>query len=234
MDEYLAPTLFIESDHPAVIEFARTSAGNGGAIDRAVRLYYAVRDGIGYNPYCYTFERDAYRASMILEKGQGFCVQKAILLAAAARAVGIPCRVGYANVVNHLTTRRLRELLRTDLFVFHGYNELFIEGKWVKSTPAFNKSLCDKFGIRPLDFNGRDDSIFHPLDLKGRRHMEYVHDYGSFPDFPIDLMIEESMRYYPHLAEMMKSRDAGGGTTETDPELPWVSDSGADGDAENS
>lgn len=234
MNEYLAPTLYIECDHPAVEDFARSSAGNGSAIDMAVSLYYAVRDGISYNPYCYTFERDAYRASRVLEKGQGFCVQKAILLAAAARAVGIPCRVGYANVVNHLTTRRLRELLRTDLFVFHGYNELFLEGKWVKSTPAFNKTLCDKFGIRPLDFNGREDSIFHPLDLMGRRHMEYIHDYGSFADFPIELMIEESMRYYPHLAEMMKARGAGGGAPVTDPELPWLHESGVGGDNENS
>jgi hypothetical protein len=219
MDDDCTPTYFIESDHAGVVEFARASAGKGDPIDMAVRLYYAVRDGIAYNPYCYTFEREAYRASRILEQGQGFCVQKAILLAAAARAVGIPCRVGYANVINHLTTKRLRELLRTDLFVFHGYNELFIGDMWVKATPAFNKSLCQKFGIRPLDFNGRDDSLFHPLDLMGRRHMEYVHDYGSFSDLPIELMIKESMRYYPHLAEMMKARGEEGDDRIKDPEM---------------
>ena len=26
----------------------------------------------------------------------------------------------------------------TDLFVYHGYAELFLDGKWVKATPAFN------------------------------------------------------------------------------------------------
>lgn len=219
MNEYLSPTFFIESDHPSVIDYARHFAGPGDEIAMAVRLYYAVRDGIIYNPYRYTFERDAYRASLILEQGEGFCVQKAILLAAVARAAGIPCRVGYANVVNHLTTKRLRELLRTDLFVFHGYNELFLNGRWVKATPAFNRALCDKFGILPLDFNGSEDSIFHPLDRMGRRHMEYVHDYGSFADFPLGLMIEESMRHYPHLAEVMKFRGGGGDGADNDPEF---------------
>ncbi len=219
MKEYLGPTYFIESDHPAVIDFAIDAAGEGDDRIRAVRLYYAVRDGIDYNPYRYTFEREPYRASRILAQGDGFCVQKAILLAALVRAIRIPCRVGYANVVNHLTTKRLRELLRTDLFVFHGYNELFLGGRWVKATPAFNRTLCEKFGLRPLEFNGEDDSIFHPLDLQGRRHMEYVHDYGAFADFPLELMIEESLRYYPHLAELMKAHMSGGGFPIHDPEL---------------
>ena len=206
MEEYLTPTYFIDSDHPSIREFARKAAGEGDTLTRAVRLYYAVRDEILYNPYRFTFDRELYRASSILEQGDGFCIQKAILLAAAARAEGIPCRPGYANVINHLTTKRLRELLRTDLFVFHGYDELYLNGKWVKATPAFNKSLCEKFGIRPLEFDGISDSIFHPLDLQGRRHMEYVHDYGPFADFPFQVMISESLKYYPHLREFM---DAG-------------------------
>ena len=219
MKEYLSPTYFIDSDHPTIREFARKAAGEGDTLTRAVRLYYAVRDGILYNPYRFTFDREPYRASAVLAQGDGFCIQKAILLAAVVRAEGIPCRPGYANVINHLTTKRLKELLRTDLFVFHGYNELFLEGKWVKATPAFNKALCDKFGMHPLEFDGRTDSIFHPLDLQGRRHMEYVHDYGPFADFPLEMMIEESVKYYPHLRELMEAGVTGDGAVRDDPEF---------------
>ena len=209
MKEYLEPTYFIESSEPRIVKFARESAGGGDDTARAVKLYYAVRDGISYNPYCYTFSKEAYRASAVLERGEGFCIQKSILLAAASRASGIPCRLGYANVINHLTSKKLREILRTDLFVFHGYNEFFLKGRWIKATPAFNSALCERFSLRPLEFDGSEDSIFHPYDLEGRRHMEYVHDYGTFADFPWQMMIDESLRHYPHIGELMKIKDSG-------------------------
>ena len=62
----------------------------------------------------------------------------------------------------------------TDLFVYHGYTDLCLDGKWVKATPAFNLALCTRFRVKPLEFDGRDDSIFHPFDEDDRRHMEYL------------------------------------------------------------
>lgn len=198
LEKYLKPTGYLDADHPAVAAFARDAAGGeGGDRSRAVKLYYAVRDGFRYNPYAFSLDRKKFKASYTLAAGEGFCVQKAILLAAAARAVNIPARLGFANVRNHLATERLKALMGTDLFVFHGYTELLVNGKWVKATPAFNLSLCEKFDTRPLEFDGLTDSIFHPFDNCGRQHMEYVHDYGAFEDFPYDKMIEESRRYYP-------------------------------------
>ncbi len=194
----IRPTYYLDADHPAVAAFARDAAGREPSDrSRAVNLYYAVRDGFRYNPYAFSIDKTRFKASYTLAAGEGFCVQKAILLAAAARAVSIPSRLGFANVRNHLATERLKALMGTDLFVFHGYTELFIEGRWVKATPAFNLSLCEKFDTRPLEFDGISDSIFHPFDNQGRRHMEYVHDYGAFEDFPYDKLIEESRRYYP-------------------------------------
>lgn len=205
IDIYLAPTFFIDSDRPAVIERARSIVGpDDGDIDRAVKLFYAVRDGLPYNPYRTSFERGDYRASFILGQGDGFCVQKAIVLAALSRAAGVPCRLRFADVRNHLVTRRLREIMKTDVFVFHGYNEFRLDGRWIKATPAFNLSLCEKFGIHALDFNGRDDSILHPFDAKGNRHMEYLRDYGPFDDLPFDMMMEEYRRHYPHLAAIVE------------------------------
>lgn len=206
MKKYLQPTFFIDSDHNSIREFVEATAGEGTAREKAVRLYYAVRDQVKYNPYLWSLDKGHYRASFVLSQKVGFCVQKAILLAAVTRAVGIPARPGFANVRNHLSTQHLRELMKTDVFVFHGYTEIFLGDKWVKSTPAFDKSLCERFGVFPLDFDGRSDSIFHPLDRSGRKHMEYLHDYGTFDDFPFDMMIRESMKHYPHLVEAYKER----------------------------
>ena len=87
----------------------------------------------------------------------------------------------------------------SDIFVFLGYAEIFLNGKWVKATPAFNKSLCERAGILPLEFDGEHDSIFHPFDKSGKKHMEYLCDHGSFDDLPYERMIEEYDKSYPHL-----------------------------------
>jgi transglutaminase-like putative cysteine protease len=137
------------------------------------------------------------RASHVLEIGVGWCVTKAALLAAAARAAGIAARVGYADVRNHLSTERMRQTMKTDLFVWHGYTELWLDGAWVKATPAFNIELCDRFGLLPLEFDGRSDSLYHPFDKAGHRHMEYVNEHGSFDDMPLARIVEDFDRVYP-------------------------------------
>jgi transglutaminase-like putative cysteine protease len=198
---YLEPTWFLNSGDPAVVAFA-SGATDGVQTDaeRAARLYYAVRDGIWYSPYVITVDREAYRASVILAAEAAFCVQKAIVLAAAARVVGIPSRLGYADVRNHLASEKLLSSLRTDLFVFHGYTELYLDGRWLKATPTFNQELCKRFRVKPLEFDGTADAILHPYDEENRRHMEYVRDRGSFADFPFEEMLRVFFETYSHMA----------------------------------
>ncbi|MDP6352153.1 MAG: transglutaminase family protein [Alphaproteobacteria bacterium] len=194
---YLTPTPFLDSDNPEIEVFAAEAAeGGGNPRERAVRLYYAVRDRIRYDPYDITCTAEGFRAGHCLEVGKGFCVTKAALLAAAARALAIPSRLGYGDVRNHLATPKLIELMGSDLFVFHGYTELFLDGAWVKATPAFNLSLCTRFGVRPLEFDGRTDSLFHPYDTAGRKHMEYVAHRGSFADVPFDQIMAAFAQHY--------------------------------------
>jgi len=201
-DPYLEPARYIDSDHPAVRAFARAHVHGADECERAVSLYYAVRDGIRYNPFL-DFSSDApFRASSCLAAGEGFCVGKAALLSACARAEGIPARVGFADVKNHLTTPQLRARMGTDLFVYHGYSELFIEGKWVKATPAFNLALCRRFRVKPLEFDGREDSIFHPFDEDERLHMEYVRDRGSRADVPAEEIMQAFREIYPALCRL--------------------------------
>ena len=140
--------------------------------ERAVALYLAVRDGFRYDPYRVDLTPAGMRASAVIEKGHGWCVTKAALLAAACRASGIPARVGFADVRNHLSTERLRRALQTDIFYWHGYAEMRLGGRWIKATPAFNLELAERFGLLPLAWDGREDSIYHPFDRAGHRHME--------------------------------------------------------------
>jgi len=192
----LAPTALIDSDHPAVAAFARQVTG-GDDRERAVALYYAVRDGLRYDPYRIELEVAGMRASRALEQGYGWCVTKAALLAASARSLGIPARVGYADVRNHLSTERMRDWLKTDVFLWHGYTELWLDDAWVKATPAFNVELCERFGLLQLEFDGRSDSLYHPFDRAGHRHMEYVNQRGSFDDVPLARIKADFAAAYP-------------------------------------
>ena len=193
----LAPTEMVDSDHPAVLAFAQAHAQGGSDTERAVALCTAVRDGFRYDAYRTDLTPQGMKASTVLANGFGWCVPKAALLAAAARAAGIPARLGFADVRNHLSTERMRQFMGTDTFYWHGYTELWLDGAWRKATPAFNQELCQRFGLLPLDFNGVDDSIYHPFDRSGARHMEYLAQRGSFDDVPLAQMLADFHRHYP-------------------------------------
>jgi transglutaminase-like putative cysteine protease len=198
LSQYICPTYFIDSNTEEVIAFARESTKNKETLcEKGIALFYAVRDTIRYDPYRIDLEkRETFKASAIISRGYGYCVAKAIALSAVARASGIPSRLGFADVRNHLSTERLRQLMKTDTFVFHGYTELFIDNRWVKATPTFNLALCDKFGVKALDFDGRNDCLFHPYDREGKRHMEYIRDHGHFADVPYERIVSNFRKYY--------------------------------------
>jgi transglutaminase-like putative cysteine protease len=196
-DATLRPTDLIDSDHPAVVAFATRHGRGSDDRGRAVTLYYAVRDGFRYDPYRIDLSADGMKASTVLANGYGWCVPKATLLAAACRAIGIPARVGFADVRNHLSTSRMREVMQTDVFYWHGYSELLLDGAWRKATPAFNLELCERFDLQPLEFDGRADSLYHAFDRQGHRHMEYVAQRGGFDDVPLAQMTADFARLYP-------------------------------------
>lgn len=200
---FLRPNRFVDSDHPAVIEWARAHGLGNDPREVAVALYYAVRDGFRYNPWHVYLEPAAYTASTVLRREESHgahCVDKANLLAACARAMGIASRLHFANVRNHIGTARLEQLLGTDLLVYHGYCELWLGGRWVAATPAFNRKLCEHLGVTPLEFDGREDSVFQEYDPVAGRFMEYVEDHGAHAEIPFEAMISAWRRHYPHFA----------------------------------
>ncbi len=224
--ECLRPTAILDCDHPLVREKARAAAGSppGDPVATAVKLYLAVRDGIWYDPYLPFHRPEHYRASCVLEQGRAFCIGKAGLLCALGRACGIPSRLAFADVRNHLATRQLIEFMGTDVFVCHGVTEFFLEGRWVKATPAFNVQLCRRHGVDPLEFNGREDSLFQPFNSSGSRFMEYVRERGSFDDIPVGAIVRAWRECYgaERVEKWIEAFEAAGGrvTRDFDKENP--------------
>ncbi|HHH31749.1 MAG TPA: transglutaminase family protein [Polyangiaceae bacterium] len=199
--QYLAPTFFLDCDHADVARWAREATqGAEGTAEKTSRLFLVVRDQLRYDPYAVSQDRADYRASEILKGDAAFCVPKAVLLAAGARALGIPARLGFADVVNHLSSESLRAAMGTDLFVYHGYVELWIDGRWVKATPAFDEGLCRYFGVAPLEFDGRHDALLQAFDEEGQQCMQYVRERGVFADLPFEEIRAAFLEHYGHMA----------------------------------
>jgi transglutaminase-like putative cysteine protease len=215
LPEFLVSTAFVDSSSSEVRAFVSRSlegAQDLSATDKAIRLFEAVRDQIKYNPFDIGTTEDDYRASRIAGKPSNYCVPKAILLTAALRAAGIPAAVGFADVRNHLNSPKLADLMGTDLFIYHGYVALSLDGRLFKVTPAFNTELCERFGVKQLIFDGKSDALFHEFDTNSHRHMEYVRDRGWFADPPVGQLLREFRTTYPKLwqssAQRMSVSDA--------------------------
>jgi transglutaminase-like putative cysteine protease len=224
----LIATEMVNSSHASVQALAQEMVrGIVGTRERAVAIYYAVRDGFRYDPYEIDLSPQGMSASSVIAHGKGWCVPKAALLAALCRSQGIPARLGFSDVKNHLSTPRLRALMDTDIFYWHGYTSLWLDGGWVKATPAFNRELCEKMGIQALEFDGIHDSISHPFDLKGNLYMEYITDHGLYDDVPLHEITPVYQRYYARLLtykaggwqddvnSVHAGRKSGAGTSET-------------------
>ncbi len=200
MQEYLCETNFLNYSHPSISQFIGDITSINSKKQLALYLYYKVRDGFLYDPYHLDLRYEALKSSNIIKKQRAWCVEKSIVLASCARKVGIPSRLGYAIVINHIGVEKLASYLKRNEIVFHGYVELFIINKWVKCTPSFDTKICRITGVSPLDWDGETDSLFQ-LYTGENQFMEYIHDYGLFSDVPIQKMNDEMKKYYPHLFE---------------------------------
>jgi len=197
MLEYLEATEVIDCDKPEIKELAREIVGGRtDAREAAKRLFYFVRDTIRYNPYSPFFLPEHYKATTTLRRGKGYCVQKAVLLVALARAVGIPARLGFADIRNWRASEQLVRMMGTNLFVFHGYVEWSLDKRWIRVTPSFERDLCEENDYPIIEFDGKNDALFPHYDRKGRKFVEYVRYHGTFADLPLDLILEAWEKAY--------------------------------------
>jgi transglutaminase-like putative cysteine protease len=190
LERYVRPTFAIDSDNELVKGKAwELTKGQEDPATKAEILFYFVRDQIKYNVYVPFHLLEHYKASMILQKGQGYCVQKAVLMAALARATDIPARLGFADIINHLLPEKFLEVYGTNLLVYHGFTELYLNDTWIRVTPIFDLQMCRKHRITPVDFDGKTDARFHRVNRDGELHIEYVRYHGSFEDLPLDSIL---------------------------------------------
>ena len=186
LDRYLRPTRYLDADHPDIRALAgelRRSTDE----EAAIALFGWVRDEVRYDPFAAAAGEASFQASATLARGRGYCVQKAVLLAALGRAAGVPTRLGFADVRNHQTPENLLRMMGgNNLYVYHGYTEFHLGGRWVKATPAFDRGAATKAGVLPVELDGVSDALLHPVDPRGDPYIEYVRERGSFDDLPFD------------------------------------------------
>jgi len=201
-NKFLKPTSFVESDHKDVIEFANTIIENEtDPISKSIKLFYAVRDKIAYDPYTFNLKPEKIKASHVLATKKGFCVPKAVLMTALIRAVGIPARLGFANLVNHIMGDELKNILKSNVLAFHGYTEIYLNKQWFRVTPTFNIELCRLLNVPPVEFDGTSHAIFSSTDNNGNPFMEYINYHGTFEDVPLTKIVESMKIHYPMLME---------------------------------
>ncbi|WP_027391147.1 transglutaminase-like domain-containing protein [Aquimarina latercula] len=203
--DYLAATYYYDyetEEIQKIIEEFKSS--NVTLKEKAKALYVKVRDGWRYDPYHINLKKEAYKASKVATKNSGHCLDKSILLIAGLRGLGIPARIHLAKVKNHIGVERLIEKFGTNELTPHGMVNVYLDGKWVKASPAFNKALCEKCNVAPLEFDGENDSMFQEFDNKGGIFMEYLEDYGHFEDVPFDFMLNNIKEHYTDIYEKYK------------------------------
>ena len=203
MKHLCEPTEFLDYEAPAVRDFlARTLPDRARPVSElAVDLYYAVRDGIDYEIYGVELSRPSMRASAVVEHGRGLCIHKSILYAACTRALGVPSRLVFVDVRNHVASPRLKRYLGGDVVHYHCFTQLHLDERWVSATPVFSARLCRLYRMAPLDFDGSTDAVLQPYDEQGKAHMEFVREHGVFDDLPYERVIAGLRGAHPRIFE---------------------------------
>ncbi len=117
-DEDLQPNSLIQSNHPSVLALANRfpTAGQpplATALDLEKFVHASVRSK--------NFSQAFATAAEVAQNMEGDCTEHAVLLAALARAKGIPARVAIGLVY----------MPSEQAFGYHMWNDLYIDGEWL-------------------------------------------------------------------------------------------------------
>ena len=208
---YLQPSEFFDFNKKSVMNTAFEITNNlKSQKEKAIALFYWVRDEIKYNMALFIPKvKNYFIASKTIRRREGFCVSKSILLSTLARAVGIPARIHLVDLINHLISQKVIDFMGHNVMYFHAYSEFYLNNKWVKLTPSFDKGTAIRGGFLPMvEFDGENDAVFPPYDVNGNKFGEYVGDRGVHADLPLDeiekLFQEKYKMYREHLSGLQK------------------------------
>ena len=197
-NDYLKPTLFIDYNSPKIKELAQKFSNEvEDKTEIAKNIFNYVRDTINYTIESFQYDdQEGYKASSTLSAKRGWCIPKSILAVALMRVNGIPARLHFADIINHRSPEYLQEIMGTNVFYFHGYFEIYLDGKWIKLTPSFETSLCQRHNFPICEFDGKNDAIFKPIDNLGQPFVEYINDRGVHADLPFQEMLAIFLDHY--------------------------------------
>ncbi|MFX0047197.1 MAG: transglutaminase-like domain-containing protein [Candidatus Hermodarchaeota archaeon] len=207
-DKYLQPTEFFDFNKKFVRDKAfEITEGLETEKEKAIALFYWVRDQIKYNMHTYIPSIKAnFKASVTLRRKNGFCVSKSVLLSSFARAVRIPARIHLVDLINHKISQKIIDFMETNVMYYHGYSEFYLNDKWVKLTPSFDQATAIKGGFIPMvEFDGENDAVFPSYDNEGRKFGEYLLDRGIHADLPLDVIEKVFYEKYPKFYNYVKT-----------------------------
>lgn len=189
LEYFLTPAPGVQCEPGEVFELAkRVARGSANEVEAAQKLFEFVRDTVRYSVRVPFDSLEHYLALNTLARGRGYCVQKAALLCALARAVGIPSRLGFADIENNLLPEGLYEITGGKVLHYHCFVEWFVGGAWHKATPSFDKALSAERGWRLVEFVPGQDLLLPATDLAGRPHIRYVKQRGWRLGVPLEEM----------------------------------------------
>lgn len=186
---YLHSTYFVDMQSPLIIAKAHELTHEippHDSIQKAIKVFYYVRDSLPYwvgSPK-ELMDRANLRASAVLTKQKGYCIQKSSLFVALLRALQIPARFHFVDIINYLTPQNYIDRIGRNLMIYHGYGEVWLNGKWIEANVAFDKALCERKHYPISEFDGIHPALFAHTNADGDKFVDYIKDHGTFADIP--------------------------------------------------
>jgi transglutaminase-like putative cysteine protease len=188
----LEATDVIDRDHPVVRATAeRVTAGATGA-EAVARLFAFVRDEIRYDMAPVIADRTDWTASATIERGYGFCQQKAVALAALVRAAGIPSGVGFENLLDHKIPPAYVEHIGSQVLPYHGFTLVRVDDEWQRVDATLDRALCERKNYRLVEYEPDGDCVLPATDRGGRPHFEHLDELVLAADLP-DEIVDETL-----------------------------------------
>lgn len=198
LEQYLKPATGIECDNPRIVELAaEITAGCTTDDEKARALFNWVRDEVAYTMNAPFWDMKFYLATSVIDRGEGYCVQKSCVLTTLARAAGIPSRMCFADIENLAIDQEVVDLMGgTRLFTYHSYTEWFIDGQWRMATPTFDKDLCQRKGYPVVEYSSGENLMLPEKTLDGSPYIKYKLKRGHRDELPLAEIMDSWIENY--------------------------------------